>query len=621
MSAWLFVLDALDGAGTPKTLFYSDTGIVVDGDYYDARIAKPALLQVYPVTGGLYAHIFPTGGAGDIELSNADGGLDFLDDYAVDGQSAVVKFLDDDGSLIEMFNGTAQAISDDNDRKRIKLIPRSEALKKDHPFDVYLGDNVLPAGLEGTEGDLKDGVKPKLWGDVRNIPAKLVNQSLLIYQVSSLADCTITSVYDDGVKLVNYRTNGAHSLGATSIAITGGLGPIKAGDKVMFSNHPGTVYTVATGLSAGVIVLSSGLTLDVPNKTDMEQVDYYADTTALQATNYLVDGAHVVGATDIAVDSGVGAINAGDVVVFGSQNSAYTVATGLSAGHIVLTDGLDAALSGGEQVIVLGEEMPSHWASFNGYFRLSAPPAGLVTCDARTVLVLAGDVFSAIVGEASITVDSASVTLLNGVGVVGLYADQKITTFALLDKLIAGLGAYYYFIGSTLYAGLLNAPAVSASASFQDYQIASVERSALGMGANGVPQKGINIKYDRIETTQTTTAGAANNAFKERLKSQYRSYEANAATIHALAEIQPVESLLRFRTGTVILASRLLNLASVRRDVVSASLIVKSLGSIQIGDTIELVSSKLGYSAGRKFKVIGFELNAKKKIYDVRLLG
>ncbi|WP_328716773.1 hypothetical protein VO226_16100 [Halomonas elongata] len=68
-----------------------------------------------------------------------------------------------------------------------------------HPMESYDGSNVLPDGLEGTEDDIAGEPKPQVWGEVRNATPVQVNTSKLIYQVSSLSDCTVTAVYDKGL--------------------------------------------------------------------------------------------------------------------------------------------------------------------------------------------------------------------------------------------------------------------------------------------------------------------------------------------------------------------------------------------------------------------------------------
>ncbi|MFY7851602.1 MAG: hypothetical protein ACOVQ6_07430, partial [Brevundimonas sp.] len=65
----------------------------------------------------------------------------------------------------------------------------------------FLGNNVLPDGLEGVEADLKDKPQPRPWGDVANVTVPIVNTQKLIgflgYQ-GPLYPITVTAVNDKG---------------------------------------------------------------------------------------------------------------------------------------------------------------------------------------------------------------------------------------------------------------------------------------------------------------------------------------------------------------------------------------------------------------------------------------
>jgi|GEM_PF-5958288 len=379
----LFTVDALDANNVEETLRFSD-GKYIDGSAnpYHPYIADAPIISVIANDGGLF-DIFSERSIGDISLHNIDGSLNYLVDYAVDGRTAIVSWFDG-ATVTQRFIGTVGGMNDANNQVIFSLKAIQEALNIKRPMEVYAGTNLLPAGIEGTDDTTKGNDKPKVWGDCRNISAVLVNSSLQIYQVSSRDDCRITAVYDEGVLLAHNQVHGLHGVGAVSIAVDShGIDTvdIAAGAKIMFSNHK-TIYTVKTGLIAGVIVLASGLTSSVPNHAYIEVVNFYADAAALQYTDYFADGDHSKGDAIIAVVSGLEAINVGDHIIFGNHLVVYTVEVGLSDGVIVIEKGLLENINDGDIVQVVGVKSPVFWGGFQGYFRLTAKPFGTVTCDA-----------------------------------------------------------------------------------------------------------------------------------------------------------------------------------------------------------------------------------------------
>jgi len=620
----LFVIGAVDGSNVAHTLYFSQSGFIdADANYYEKRIIGPAQITISPNDGGLLS-IFKSASVGDITLANADGGLDYLADYAVDGRSAVISYFDGD-AVTERFSGTVSKMSEQDNTVIFSLRALQETLTNNHPMAVYAGDNVLPAGLEGTADTIIGTVKPKVFGDVRNIQPILVNSSLLIYQCSDLANCRITAVYDDGVRLTNFTVSGSHSVADTTVAVHNGLGDIPAGSEVIFSNHS-TIYAVDVGIVSGILTLLTGLAVAVPNGTAIDVVNFYTDTSDIQTTNYLVDGDQAKGLKTIAVGSGVGAINSGDKVIFSSHLSVYTVATGLTGGVIVLDRVTVEALSDGDVVQVVGSSPPL-WGAFEGYLRLTAQPAGVVTCDAISIdgtgqVHKAGDVFGLVADEAGITVDSVGITEFNSAGIVGLYIDATTPTLDLFNKLAAGVAGYYYFIGATLYLQLLQAPSTP-SLTIDDYQIKGISRLALGLGSNGLPIYSVICKYDRIESVQATVAGYVSSARRQRLKTQYReitSTDSAVLTRHILSLALTVESLLRTASSVNALLSRLMGIVKYRRDLVDLSLDMQEYTPV-IGDTVRLITPRLGYSSGRNFVVIGYDIDDVNHSITLRLYG
>lgn len=199
-------LFAHTGAGAEKLNYASEdfVGGAIDpyvaGTWVDGRVSQPGLLQRAMYRGG--------GTRGDInidsgviQLANADGALDPLWDYAFDGQpwklwdysayTGVVHAGVDEGAIEQA------TFSDDKITFNVRSF--SHVLDEQLLANVYLGNNSLPNGIEGTANDIKGQSKPLCAGINKNITPVLVNTSKLIYQVDGqrglLTGFSIT-VYD-----------------------------------------------------------------------------------------------------------------------------------------------------------------------------------------------------------------------------------------------------------------------------------------------------------------------------------------------------------------------------------------------------------------------------------------
>jgi hypothetical protein len=194
---WTLTIQARDEENQPQTLRFSFGRYMDDADnFYDPRIMQPGLYEAGLYAGQLLQQ--SRSGYGETTLINTDGGLDYLAGYAVDGREMVLA-LDGEPQVI----GTVARLAFSDDEVSVVLRDPLEPLRSPHPMETYAGDNALPNGLEGTQDDIAGEPKPLVFGEARNAQPVLINTALLIYQVSSLADCTIQAVYDRGVALDN----------------------------------------------------------------------------------------------------------------------------------------------------------------------------------------------------------------------------------------------------------------------------------------------------------------------------------------------------------------------------------------------------------------------------------
>lgn len=213
---FLIEIDAFDGA-TVETLLIC--GKPQFGPEWIPAIKDPGLIRSEMFsnnkTFGKSTYSY-----GEIILNNipnhaigeTGGPLDYLRDYNFDGR-AIRVYQGDMGYSREDFDliisATIESVS--FNWEEISFTLRSPQVEFDIPLNggTFLGNNALPLGVEGSEGDLKGKPKPVLLGRVYNASPVLCNTSKLIYAVSPATGIACTSVgaefhvYDKGV-LLNY---------------------------------------------------------------------------------------------------------------------------------------------------------------------------------------------------------------------------------------------------------------------------------------------------------------------------------------------------------------------------------------------------------------------------------
>jgi hypothetical protein len=497
--AWLLTItNAADQSGAPKTLRFSDVGYV-DGanNLYEQRLMAAGLVRVSPNDGGVLK-IFGDASVGEMELVNSDYGLNYLAGYAIDGRACSLDLFDGVSTVTNYFSGTCAGKSERDGKIYISLRTLKDTLDTDHPLSTYLGNNVLPNGVDGLEADLKGAVKPKPFGKVLNQTPKLVNTAKLIGQVSSRATTVINTLYDRGVAL----TKGAD----------------------------------------------------------------YADLAAMQAT----------------------------------------------------------APSAGQ------------FRCFQGYYRLGSQPTGTITVDSQDAAgVLAGDAFKAICDERSVAVNAASVTLLNAIGEVGLLVENTTSTTELLSKLISGLGAYWYFIGSTIFVAKYALATVS-TFELNAWQIVKLERKATGLGDAGLPYSSVEMQCDEIATVQNDLAGSVPADRVARMSQQWRKAEAASSTTktrHPLSKTLKIDSCLRSVSAAQAVCNSIRDLVAAGVDVVTIEAAFSTLPPLVIGAGFTLIprgqinpktglmQRELGYDNGKLLTIIGYEVDQKNNSATIEAIG
>lgn len=227
----LVTLQAHDGvsvrtiylATAPYTSFPGDTPA---NQFFSDRLEDAGLFARHMFAGGDGVSGGTTGGRsevgyGDLTIvNNKPYGYDeLLDDWvtwAFDGYPITIQKIADDRTPLTdaetIFTGTIEQIVSTDALNQFTLKIHDALADLDQPLltNRYLGTTTSGGVTPGAEGnaDIKDQIKPKVWGRCINVPCVSVNPYELIYQVS---DGEVNSIapYDGGVALTatsNYST-------------------------------------------------------------------------------------------------------------------------------------------------------------------------------------------------------------------------------------------------------------------------------------------------------------------------------------------------------------------------------------------------------------------------------
>jgi hypothetical protein len=211
---YLVEIDAWNGSGVETVKFCGKPQF--DTGWYP-YLVDPGLIRVEMFSGsktsGRSRYNFGeivVNNIADHAVGETTGPLDFLKGYSFDGREVRVyqgNYDDTYGEFILVYQATLEGAT--FEWQKILFTVRSRQAELDIPVDVgkFAGNNSLPAGVEGTESDLKDKPKPLLLGRVFNAQPVLCNTSKLIYAVSPSTGLAVTymgaecRVYDNGVAL------------------------------------------------------------------------------------------------------------------------------------------------------------------------------------------------------------------------------------------------------------------------------------------------------------------------------------------------------------------------------------------------------------------------------------
>jgi hypothetical protein len=173
--------------------------------------------------------------------------------------------------------------------------------------------------------------------------------------------------------------------------------------------------------------------------------------------------------------------------------------------------------------------------------------------------------------------------------------------------------------------GRLEAPAVSPDFAHTDVDIVDLDRVASADKDGGVPVWRVVLRYKPwfAAFAEGELAGGLAQATKAALLAEWRvaaAEDAAVKTTHPLAAVLELDTLLTTEADAVAEAGRLLALHKVRRDLVQERIPLTEVNAtIDLGATVKLTTTALGYSAGRLFRVAG--VTPEDRVIDLLLWG
>ena len=566
MSIWIATIDALDGSNASQTLYFSDVSYIDnDANYFENRMLQPALIKVSPDDGGTF-NIFSSASIGEIELINKDGGLNYLMDYALDNGNINLSLITDDGAKNDYLTGKVESIRFSGDFVYLTIRSMSEVLSRNHTNTKFLGNNVLPDGVEGVVGDIKGNVKPRIFGSVLNATPVLVNTSQLIYQFSDRSTAKVNAVYDKGAALTLHQAY------------------IWA-DFALFMAH--------TGIATGKYVTCAGYVKLGATPVGTVTGDCSDGISIATSTTSVAIG---VGSKTFTTQAEKDFVSGNTLIIYSAANQSNFM-VGIVTSYTTTSLVINITSVGGTGTF-------TSWV--------------ISSC-------LAGDVFEAILAEKTLTLNGTSKKLLNTYGDVGILITGEISTTDLLNNICKSCGTYWYFLQNVVYANAI-VLATTYALDLTNSELISIDIVNTGLGENGLPIESVSIDYDKIETVQQETdlAGAVTTVRKAVLANQFRKYFTNDAAVktrHPLANQIKIESCLRTLSSATTVGNALLALSKNRVDTVNITAVVNDIPSITLGDGVIVFSDKLSYDYGKILTIIGFQIDAKRKQIVLECIG
>jgi hypothetical protein len=261
-----------------------------------------------------------------------------------------------------------------------------------------------------------------------------------------------------------------------------------------------------------------------------------------------------------------------------------------------------------------------------GYFRLGASPTGLITADVtqgaaagdRTAGQLFTDVLT-LAGKSSGDWSAADVTALDtaNASVLGFWTADEMRCDELLTLLAASVGAWWGVDRLGIYRiKQLTAPSGTPAAAFvADDMLRPLTRVVPNDPGRGLPVFQTIVRWGKVYAVQDDLAGGVSATRRALVSKEWREAkdtDTAVQTIHLLAPQTVEDSLLTTEANAQSEADRRQTLRGVLRHLFATTVALDAETMLlDLGDVATLTHSRYGLSAGKDFRILGIEPDAR----------
>lgn len=292
---------SMTALGGTNKVYLSDRGFYTEPDdappntSYLPVVNNPFQFDVSILSGEEFRGGLPSFGA--IRVKNGSGDFDFFRNYFWSGRTVTIYAGGDNFSRADyeiIFKGTVRDIEYDEDEIIINISDKSAILEKAFSQSIYQGTG----GVEGGD-NINGDVKPLCYGEVYNVPLKLIDAGTNIYQVHDGSIEEVVNVYDRGVAL----NDAGDVADITATTVSGGHFKTQlSGGYIRLGGNPdGTITADVKGDNSGGYIDKTGAIISRLLKTKMADANFNSSDIDQGALNAL-DTAHPI-KTGIFIDA------------------------------------------------------------------------------------------------------------------------------------------------------------------------------------------------------------------------------------------------------------------------------------------------------------------------------
>ena len=272
-----------------------------------------------------------------------------------------------------------------------------------------------------------------------------------------------------------------------------------------------------------------------------------------------------------------------------------------------------------------------------GMFRLGSTPAGQVLCDASEGATAAarypGSIAQRVLLAAGVAMGDIGTTAMAALDAAcpwecGYWVthQQAVKGRGILDDLMLSTGGWWAASAANrITAAVLTPPSGTPVTELHAGNLLSLARRQAKDDDRGIPPWRVVVGYARYwEATSSDFAGAVTEATRADLREEYRTVDAQDATVQTAYPAAPevrIDTLLRNKTNAQALATARHDVLKQRRDVLRADVRSTASAALDIGATVRITLPRFGLSAGRLFTVIGVDLDPRIDAVSLTLWG